>query len=118
MKILIAASAMTLLAGAAFAGEGQGNPFPYQAPTQPYSLQHYKQAAGSAQNPYPFLVPGSSVNTAPVISPVGSAGEVQSANSLPPGFEDGTAVGQSQYHITPSPTRMAQPALPASNTRG
>ena len=118
MKTLIAASAMTLLAGVAFAGEGQGDPFPYQAPTQAYSLQNYKQAAGSAQNPYPFLVPGAPGNSAQVIRPIGAAGEVQSVNSLPPGFENGTAVAQNLHHITPSPTQIAQPVSRSLNSHG
>lgn len=116
MKMLIAAAALSVIAGAAYAGEGEGNPFPYQAPTTPFSLNGYKQAPGTSQNPYPFLVPGQAVAEEQVISPVGSAGEPQSANSLPRGFEDGTAVGATASHVTPSPTRTAQPA--ARNTRG
>lgn len=118
MKTFIAAAALTVLASAAYAGEGQGDPFPFRAPTQPYSLDHYKQAAGVAQNPYPFTVPGAPMNTANVVPPVGAAGEVQSLNSMPPGFEDGTALAQNLHHITPSPTQMAQPARAPTSTHG
>ena len=93
MKTLIAASAMVLLAGAAFAGEGQGNPFPFNTTI-------------------------ATINTAPVVSPPGAAGEVQSLNSLPRGFEDGTVTGQLGYAVAPSPTRTAQPVVPGASTHG
>ena len=89
MKTLIAAAALTLLAGAAFAGEGNGEPFPapdmgiahstqnpkytmgldapynyFYQPT-PMPLNNYSRAASAIQDPFPFKMPGQMVQTAP-----------------------------------------------------
>ncbi len=117
MKTLIAATAaLTVLASAAYAGEGQGNPFPFRAPTQPYSLKTYKQAPGKSTDPYPFTVPGSPLNSAGVARAVGSVGEVQSLNSMPPGFVNGTPLARTVRPATP--TRMAQPSGSAVSPHG
>ncbi len=78
MRILfaVAAAAMTLSATAAFAeGEGRGDPFPFRAPI------------------VTRFVTGGTLPTN------GAEGVVQTANSLPAGFEDGTAA-YSQFNST------------------
>ena len=114
MKTLIATAALSLLAGAAFAGEGNGDPFPYSAPGQVVSLKNYKQAAPAKQNPYPFTVPGTPMVIGQILPTNGSAGAVQTANSLPPGFENGVP-GLNPIDRTPA-TRLAQHRTPPSHS--
>ena len=111
MKMFVMAAALAVVAGAAFAGEGNGDPFPFQAPTHPVSLNNYKQAASASQNPFPFTVPGTASVADQVLPTNGSNGVVQTANSLPPGFEDGVP-GQANLNPgTRMPTRLAQPSI-------
>lgn len=119
MKTLIAATALSLVAGAAFAGEGQGDPFPFAAPPVSVSMQGYKQAPGTSQNPFPFTAPGQVVSTSAVLPSSGSNGVVQTANSLPPGFMSGPpSANLNRNAPTPAPTQYAQPVAPMPGTRG
>ena len=73
------------------------------------TLNNYKQAAGASQNPFPFSAPATPMVQEQVLPTNGSAGPVQTANSLPPGFENGVA--QSTLGLdAPAPTRLAQAA--------
>lgn len=91
MKILIAAAAMGLMAGTAFAGEGNGDPFGMHmqsAPTPTAPLAFH--GVPVYQNPYPFVVPHVAWNTVPPLPSNGDNAIVQTANSLPAGAADGT----------------------------
>jgi hypothetical protein len=115
MKTLIAAAALSLMAGAAFAGEGNGDPFPFRVAGPTTYLNNYKQAAPASQNPFPFTVPGTPMVNNAVLPSNGADGVVQTANSLPQGFMD-SAPGQNGY---PRPaTQFAQPGSAARPTRG
>jgi hypothetical protein len=108
MKLfLIAASVLALSTGAAFA-EGNGEPFPFfggqaaaavpthviqmtgQTPLMtkmpPNSVSYGRTAMATAIRQY-VAVP---VTSGRVLPTTGSQAPVQTANSLPPGFEDGT----------------------------
>jgi hypothetical protein len=118
MKTLIAAAAMSLLAGAAFAGEGNGDPFPFAAPTRPVQTGPLAYHGVPAyQNPYPFSVPNVGWNTEAVLPTNGSQGVVQTANSLPAGFANGTTAyaGNTEFQTTRQ-TRVATAVRPG--TRG
>ena len=71
-------------------GEGNGDPFPFQAPTQPYSVAAF--AADTASNPYPDLSgrPTQQPSETRMLAAGGSEAPVQSASSLPRGFDEGT----------------------------
>jgi hypothetical protein len=106
--LLIAASVLTLSAGAAFAGEGNGEPFPLSGgqavadvPTNviqmtgqtpmmtkmpPNAVPYGRTAMATAIRQY-TNVP---VTTGDVLPTTGSQAPLQTANSLPPNFEDGT----------------------------
>lgn len=118
MKTLIAAAALSLVAGAAFAGEGNGDPFPFTAAGQVMTLNNYKQAAGANQNPYPFTMPGTRMVVGQVLPSNGSAGAVQTANSLPAGFSDGVPGQANVNPMTRVPTQLAQPTVPMPQTGG
>ncbi len=115
MKMLIAATALTLVAGGAFAAEGQGNPFPFHAPPISVTMQGYKQLPGVSQNPFPFQVPGVRMSASPVLPSAGSDGVVQTANSLPAGFEDGAPAMANLNQNARTPVRMAQPSVPGTH---
>jgi hypothetical protein len=109
-SLLLATAILSLSVGAAFAGEGNGNPFPFAAsgalvadmpltPEQqtgqtpmmtknpPNSVPHGQTAMAGAIRQYgsvPFAAGDA------VLPTNGSQGVVQTANSLPPGFENGT----------------------------
>ena len=93
--IIIATVAALSLSTTAFAeGEGNGDPFPFRAQPQTAYVALPTSAAtadvGSQQ--YPAANPALSFasNGAPILPENGSNGPVQTANSLPVGFEEGT----------------------------
>ena len=93
----LAAAAVALSFGAApaFAGEGNGNPFPFNAESQAASAYAAQpQFADTGSNAYPSTAgrPGADLpSLAGAVLPTnGSQGIVQTANSLPSRFEDGT----------------------------
>ena len=117
MKILIAATALSLVAATAIAGEGGGNPFPFAAPPVTTDNANYKQAASALQNPFPYRTPGVAV-TMSVLPTNGSEGAVQTANSMPPHFEDGAvAIANLNRQAAPA-TVIAQPSTKAPGSRG
>ena len=77
----------------AFAGEGNGNPFPGNFGTLT-TTQTFPQVADTGSNAYPDITgrPGSDLPSlmAEVLPANGSEGAVQTANSLPRGAEEGT----------------------------
>lgn len=94
---LLAAAAMMSFGAAAitpaFAGEGNGDPFP-AASFSTTRLPH-QVARDVGQNQYPDVLgrPGSNLTTLSndqVLSAPGNNQPVQSSNSLPRGFEQGT----------------------------
>ena len=91
---LLAAVAVTALALPAFAGEGNGEPFPMRSngTTATISLRR----ADNGSNAYPNVVarPGSALNlyAAGAVPSTGSEQTAQTANSLPRGFERGLPV--------------------------
>lgn len=89
-KTLIAAATLSLIAGAAFAGEGGGDPFAYRTSGPAVATAPYARSASASQNPFPFTIPSVSWNTIPVLPTNGANAIVQTANSLPAGFENGT----------------------------
>ena len=92
--ILLAAVAATVLALPAFAGEGNGEPFPAYDNGTTATVVSLRADTGS--NAYPNVAgrPGSALNlyAAGVVPTTGSEQPVQTANSLPRGFERGLPV--------------------------
>ncbi len=99
---LLAAAALSLItATTARAGEGNGEPFPFHAPGVTTYVPFATYAADTGSAAYPDLAGRSSqvvtAGNSDLLPTVGSEGAVQTANSLPHGFEDGTvALGQAQ----------------------
>ena len=90
MKItLIAATLFSLAALPAFAGEGNGDPFPLRTPGVTTSTQLQTADVGSAQYPDVAGRPGSMFTelASNMMADVGNEVPVQTANSLPSGFE-------------------------------
>lgn len=92
--ILLTALAATAMALPAFAGEGNGEPFPgYVAGTTATTTM---RRADVGSNAYPNVIgrPGSALNlyVADIVPDVGSQQPVQTVNSLPRGFERGLPV--------------------------
>ena len=77
-------------AGAAFAGEGNGDPFPLLHAPAPVA-NPVTSDAGSQAYPTFSAVPLATVTAGGTLPTNGSQGPVQTANSLPAGFETGTA---------------------------
>lgn len=92
--ILLAAVAMTALALPAFAGEGNGEPFPMRGNGTTATIALRRPDTGS--NAFPSVVarPGSAMNlyAAGTVPGTGSEQTAQTANSLPRGFERGLPV--------------------------
>ena len=91
-KIVIAATVAALsLATTAFAGEGNGDPFPFRAPASSFSASSPARDTGSAQyQGYTLAQPSATFSNA-TLPENGQDGPVQTANSLPAGFANGTA---------------------------
>ena len=91
-KLIIAATVAALsLATTAFAeGEGNGDPFPVHTAAIASGPVAFARDTGSQQ--YPAYNPALSWSEASQVTlpPNGSQGPVQTANSLPSGFENGT----------------------------
>lgn len=88
LTILAVAGALSMVAGTAFAGEGNSEPFPYNGPSQ---VTSNLLASDTGSQAYPSFTGRSVVVTAGGTLPTnGSEGIVQTANSLPRGFENGT----------------------------
>lgn len=98
MKITLYAAIAALLLAAvpAFAGEGNGEPFPYAAPAAAGAVTATLQPRDVGAAAYPDIagLPGADLPrlAGAVLPTTGSAGAVQTANSLPAGFAEGTAV--------------------------
>ena len=94
-KTFLAASLFALMMGAAQAGEGNGDPFPN---TAAHSLVANQVLSDTGSEAIPVYGPRVTMVTQGDVLPTnGSDGIVQTANSLPRGFEDGTvAYAQAQ----------------------
>lgn len=95
MKTLfLAAVALSLGLAPAFAGEGNGEPFPNTAESFTARATTPSQYADTGSNAYPNVAgrPGSDLPglAGDVLPANGSEGAVQTANSLPARFEEGT----------------------------
>ncbi len=97
-----------LTTGAALAAEGNGNPFPFQAPGQ---VTANPLTSDTGSQAYPNFAVGEPVPVieGQVLPQNGSEGSVQTANSLPPGFENGTAAYEeaqrvARYFASQAPT--------------
>ena len=97
MKTLFLAAAVAFSLGLApaFAAEGNGEPFPNTAVTfAPSTATVSQQFADTGSNAYPNTAgrPGSNLPSlaGDVLPANGSEGAVQTANSLPAHFEEGT----------------------------
>ena len=104
-KSFFVAAALTLLAVPAFAQEGNGNPFPNRTPGVSTAVQAAQYAgSGSGQEAYPDVRgrPGASlfVSSEPAVGLANEA-PVQTANSQPAGFTNGTAAFASIPARTP-----------------
>jgi hypothetical protein len=89
-KIMIVATVAALtLATTAFAGEGAGDPFPFRAPTTPVTVTATRDVGS---NQYPAFNPALSTPelAQETLPENGQQGPVETANSLPKGFMDGT----------------------------
>ena len=93
MKTTLLAAALLALAAPAFAGEGNGDPFPFAAPGVTVAAGTQVADVGSEALPSFAGKPGSHLNVLADGSLPGTGSEalVQTANSLPRGFEVGTA---------------------------
>lgn len=96
MKTLFLAAAVAFSLGLApaFAGEGNGEPFPNTAESFTARATTPSQYADTGSNAYPNVAgrPGSDLPglAGDVLPANGSEGAVQTANSLPAHFEEGT----------------------------
>ncbi len=88
ITILAVASALSIIAGTAFAGEGNGSPFPFQGTAQ-IVANSVANDTGSQATPS-FSGPSVIVTAGGTLPTNGSQSAVQTANSLPRGFEGGT----------------------------
>ena len=93
MKILITAAVagLGLAMATAHAGEGNGNPFPFRAPGLVTTTTGRAVLPGGSTDPYPFRGNSSAMLSDGAMPMNGSEGGVETANSLPRGFEKGTA---------------------------
>lgn len=106
--ILLAAVAVAALALPAVAAEGNGEPFPnyLSGSTATMTLSQHADV-GSEAFPNVAGRPGSSISVASVgiVPETGSEQPIQTANSLPRGFEQGMPA---YAHLVPTlPTRLA-----------
>lgn len=92
--ILAAIVASSLGLAPAMAGEGNGEPFPNYASATSYATRTAPQVADTGSSAYPNVAgrPGSDLPrlAGDVLPSNGSEGAVQTANSLPAHFEEGT----------------------------
>ena len=112
-SMIFVAAVLSLTAGAAFAGEGNDDPFPFAAGTAVVADVPTSPTQMTGQTPLMTKMPPNSVPygrttmeatlrqyaTVPVTGGTllpsdGSEGAVQTANSAPPGFQEGTAADQ------------------------
>src|SRR5947209_5819159 len=112
-SLVLAVTALTLTAGAAFAGEGNGDPFPFAAGPVAVADIPTSPAQMTGQTPLLTKMPPNSVpygtttmaatlrqyafvplTRGALLPSDGSQGAVQAANSAPPGFQEGTAADQ------------------------
>ncbi|GAC1343911.1 MAG: hypothetical protein NVSMB18_20580 [Acetobacteraceae bacterium] len=119
-KTLIAAATISLMAGYAFAGEGGGDPFAFRTSGAAVVTAPYAHSPSASQNPFPFTVPSVSWNTVPVLPTNGANAIVQTANSLPVGFENGTPAYEFAQQVQAYwQTQAPRPVIAqASHTRG
>jgi hypothetical protein len=89
-KILIATSVFALMMGVAQAGEGNGDPFPNRTANGIVANQVVSDTGSQSTPTYGRGV--TLLSQGDVLPTNGSNGIVQTANSLPRGFEDGTVV--------------------------
>ena len=109
MNKIIAASVFSLMMGVAQAGEGNGDPFPN---TTTHGVVANQVLSDTGSESTPAFGPGVTVLTQGDVLPAnGSEGVVQTANSLPRGFEEGTvAYAQAQSMQRWALTHQAAPA--------
>ncbi len=95
LTIIATVAALSLSTTAFAEGEGNGDPFPFRAQPQTAYIANgpgYAATADVGSQQYPAANPALSFasNGAPILPENGSNGPVQTANSLPVGFEEGT----------------------------
>jgi hypothetical protein len=123
MKSLVAAAALSLVAGTAFAGEGNGDPFPFQAPGNTVATATVAHLPPHDTDPFPFRAPGVPWSAAQMLPGNGSDGSMQTANSLPPNFENGTSAYEQAQSVgrylaqQGAPARREAQAAPSSIQR-
>ncbi len=108
MKTILLAAALTALALPAFAGEGNGEPFPNYSTNQT-TIKVLQQRADVGSAAYPNVVgrAGSALNVVAgdIVPDTGAEQPIQTTNSLPRGFEQGM---QAYAHLVPKqPTLVA-----------
>ena len=110
--LLAATAAVGLFAHAAYAGEGNGDPFPFRAPGVTTTFNGYKALPANMADPFPFRAHAQTVTQVDrdrMAPAPGSQAPVQSVNSLPVGFEDGPAAVFARTHLA-APAAVAQSA--------
>ena len=117
MKVTLVAvvTALSLTSGIALAGEGAGDPFPFRAPGVVTYTTGRAVLPNAATDPYPFKAEGTVMTPSmsqQVLPTNGSQGAVQSVNSLPVGFENGT--GASAHRASVQQYFQAQAARQAA----
>ena len=84
-NILLAVAVLGASTGAAFAGEGNGDPFVYRSPGTTYQGSGMKLRMVD-KDPFSLRAPGAAPGGMAAITPSsGAEGAMQTANSLPPG---------------------------------
>ena len=99
VRVAAAALGLAFIGQAHAEGEGNGDPFPHRAPARIY--QGAAIVADTGSQPYPTIT-GQSVFS-PVATQIaaasGNEAPVQSLNSLPSGFEEGTVTFAQQRSV-------------------
>jgi hypothetical protein len=124
-SLFLAVAALTLTAGMAFAGEGNGDPFPFAAGSAAVADIPTSPAQMTGQTPLLTKMPPDAVpygrtamastlrqytavalSRGTLLPSDGNQGAEQTANSAPPGFQEGTGADQRADSVQ---RYMAQP---------
>ncbi len=104
MKTMFFAAALTLAALPAFAQEGSGDPFVLGTPGTTSYVTTQTADVGSSAYPNVIGRPGSNLSmlAGDILPVTGSEGPVQTANSLPVGFTNGTVTYAGARPVRPA----------------
>jgi hypothetical protein len=117
--IVLAITSISMTMSTAFAGEGAGDPFPYRAPGVTTPITGLQALAPDA---FPFPINANGTIETPLdaermLPSNGAQSAVQSVNSLPPGFENGTAAMLRHKSTQAYEAKIARPTTPGGVTQ-